>query len=362
MSPSPNRLMLLPLLVLAVMHAMACDRGNDIRVRSVTEGRSVRFWSRNDPRDQTEGASLAVKRIRGEWRLAGGVMPDTSSPLINPLLMAGSDRQIVVFDHGDGVLKAFAVTGHPLWTFGRLGQGPWEFANPTDVRMDGDGAIYLADPANGRITVVGSDGQPRRAIPVPGPFLRIAAPLADGSIWLTGGTTSMALKLAPDGQPLDSIPFPPGIDTLAPIVRVVEAAGGPEGGLALGFYRGSWLGIVAPDGSKSGREISAPEFVEFPAPLRLKLGDAVVTRLPAEVRAVALEMVIDDGRLHVLVADTTWLHGRRLDSYTYPAGRYLGSRQLPARLSAMTISRGHLIGLVADPAPMAGVWRWEAGE
>jgi hypothetical protein len=349
-------------LVAAVLLALACNRAKDDPAQSLTEGPFDRFWTRSDARDHAGRTSTAMKRIRGEWRPAGGVPPDTGSAIINPLLVAGSGRQIVAFDHGDGILKAFAVTGHLLWTFGRPGQGPWEFANPTDLRMDGWGVIYVADPANGRVTVVGSDGQPRRVIPVPRPFLRIASTLADGSIWLTGGTTAMALKVSPDGQPLDSIPFPPGIDTLAPIVRVVEAAGGPEGGLALGFYRASWLGIVAPDGPKSGREISAPEFVAFPAPLRLKLGDAVVTRLHAEARVVTLEMVIDDGRFHVLVADTTWPHGRRLDSYAYPEGTYLGSRQLPARVSAMTLSRGRLIGLVTDPAPMVGVWRWEVGE
>lgn len=68
----------------------------------------------------------------------GGVAVDRERVVIADT----QNHRVVAFDRASGAL---------LWSAGRFGRGPGEFALPTDVALDEDGAAYVVDSENSRV-------------------------------------------------------------------------------------------------------------------------------------------------------------------------------------------------------------------
>ena len=90
-------------------------------------------------------------------RLIGGEPDDTT--LLLPGFMAFQNGHLLVYDYGDTRLKVFDPDGTWLWSFGRFGEGPGEFSNPTDVMIGADGLLWVLDEDAGRITRVTPGGE-----------------------------------------------------------------------------------------------------------------------------------------------------------------------------------------------------------
>ncbi|OQX18410.1 MAG: hypothetical protein BWK76_07610 [Desulfobulbaceae bacterium A2] len=71
----------------------------------------------------------------------------------------------------DGVncrIQAFSSAGSYLFTFGRPGTGPGEFAFPLGMDIDESGRVYVADSRNQKIQIFSAKGDFISEIPVPG--------------------------------------------------------------------------------------------------------------------------------------------------------------------------------------------------
>jgi DNA-binding beta-propeller fold protein YncE len=78
-----------------------------------------------------------------------------------------ADGTIYVVDGVNGRIKAFSPSGSPLFTIGRPGTGPGEFAFPLGIDLDESGRVYVADSRNHRIQIFSATGEFISEIPVP---------------------------------------------------------------------------------------------------------------------------------------------------------------------------------------------------
>lgn len=74
---------------------------------------------------------------------------------------------IYVVDGVNGRIQAFSPSGSYLFTIGRPGTGPGEFAFPLGMDIDESGRIYVADSRNHRIQIFTAKGDFISEIPVP---------------------------------------------------------------------------------------------------------------------------------------------------------------------------------------------------
>lgn len=77
------------------------------------------------------------------------------------------DGTIYVVDGVNGRVKAFSPSGSFLFTIGRPGTGPGEFAFPLGIGLGNSGRIYIADSQNHRIQIFSATGDFISEIPVP---------------------------------------------------------------------------------------------------------------------------------------------------------------------------------------------------
>lgn len=93
---------------------------------------------------------------------------------------------IVLGDSSDGTVRLYAPDGRLRLTLGRKGSGFGEFTNPGFPRFRGDGTLHVADAANARVTVFGSDGMLLRSVQLR-PLISLSGfvPLEDGRYLVT---------------------------------------------------------------------------------------------------------------------------------------------------------------------------------
>jgi hypothetical protein len=121
---------------------------------------------------ETPHIAFSRNVVETNWDTAvsiGGSRNDTL--LSDPRLLAATSDLIVVYDRGVGDVAAFDRNGDSVWRFGRTGAGPGEFLSPSDLAASDDGAIWVVDPGNTRVTVLNRDGSQARLLPVAGDFI-----------------------------------------------------------------------------------------------------------------------------------------------------------------------------------------------
>src|SRR5262249_36051198 len=105
-------------------------------------------------------------------------------------------------------IQVLSPTGQPLAQWGTRGPAPGQFWSPSDVAVDKNGQVYVADSSNQRIQVLSSTG-----LPVaqwgwegqdPGEFELPSALSVDdaGNIYVSDTRNSRIQKISPTGQPL----------------------------------------------------------------------------------------------------------------------------------------------------------------
>ncbi len=65
----------------------------------------------------------------------------------------GTDRLLYILDQGNSRIMVLDQNLKFVRQIGRVGQGPGEMIEPTDLDLDDDNNIYAADPINSRITI-----------------------------------------------------------------------------------------------------------------------------------------------------------------------------------------------------------------
>lgn len=127
-------------------------------------------------------------------------------------ITVGSDR-IYVLDRQVPAVRVYDLDGGYLFSFGRSGEGPGEFRDPSSIAAHPlDGRIFVRDSRTGRINIYSADGDPLDAFRIASTF-----------------NTSRPFTMTDDGTLYTMVLTNPGADVVE--WRMGMAGYGPEGAL-----------------------------------------------------------------------------------------------------------------------------------
>lgn len=288
-----------------------------------------------------------------EWKPAwvrGGAEADTT--LETPHGIAAEGGLVYVLERFGHRVTAFRQEdGSLAWVAGREGSGPGELKRPSAIAALPDGGVAVADPGNGRLTLLGRDGRVRGSVPLRGeaahPFA--LCPLADGTFVLAGATVGRdpVTRIAADGTVLEHHPLPWRDLAEGPVSRryalLATDAGGGACWLALGKGRGFAR-------YRAGGFEPARRYVElFDLPEYVVTGDRTRWReRPVDDRHAATGVAVEGGRLLVAFMGLTPSRGRLLDVYDARTGAYLHTLRSPKSIHGLASAAGRLFVLTTQ--------------
>ena len=287
------------------------------------------------------------------WKKSVVVEGSLDSDLLRPLLMIARDSSIYVYDYGDQSLKAFSVLGPLRWRFGRSGQGPGEFGNPTDIQLDPSGNLWIADPQTSRITVVSNGGKLLRTIPQSSMVERVV-PLAAGQFlsFAFSGDKPRFERKDSTGRAMGAILYPAWMDSTPSLVSELRTAVSSDGiNIFLGsFYSGRMLRLRG--GDSVVKEMITVETHAFPKPISYSPNkNMTVRRLPPDARPTIRSISADAKFAYALILGSGDERGRIVDLYRTADGLYAGSWILPERAIAISVTPRGVAALVSDELP-----------
>jgi hypothetical protein len=197
----------------------------------------------------TIGDTLVVRTVSGSmWGDTARLVPEVSIGMFDGpeeylfgqivSLAHGPDGSIYVMDRHVPALRVYNPYGTYRATFGRQGEGPGEYRGPDGgLNVLSDGRVLLRDPANARVQVYSSEGEPLDTWRIRGNFntsqrmivdrrdrayaMILLDPEADVRDWTTG-----LVQILPDGTPGDTLEIPDTPWEPARIVASNETEGG----------------------------------------------------------------------------------------------------------------------------------------
>jgi len=166
--------------------ALVVDSRGELYVLDSELGWIYRFAADGTPRGRFAGPEARFFHPRG-------------------LAIDETDR-LYVADTGGCRVVVYNTAGERLSQLGWKGGGPGELLEPTDVILDGRGALYVVDTSNRRVQRLDLWGgyQAEWPIPVAGPYNGSHLALApDGSLLMTAPEQHQIQRYAPDGKLLN---------------------------------------------------------------------------------------------------------------------------------------------------------------
>ena len=311
-------------------------------------------------------------KVVEDFRVGGsqwGENPDEElSYSKNTSVTLGPNGQIFVAASATSRVVVFSGDGEFVRSFGRAGEGPGEFRNPSAMAWDGSDRLWVAGGMSGRYHVFDSIGTYQKSVPRPVHYLaRLQHPL----VWDPAGT------LVDEGAGDDGMLLYLRVDTLGHLVDTAAAIARLEGPPALRNVRTmpTWesLSLVRAHYVPRVRWSLAPDGTVWPAvsgQLRLvqttRSGDTLrivetshrPSELDAEDRAVIAEglaeagisrgdielvrpvfdaiHVMDDGHILVGIIERVGEDPGTFDVFD-PEGYFLGSIDVGFRLRSHNI-------------------------
>jgi sugar lactone lactonase YvrE/4-amino-4-deoxy-L-arabinose transferase-like glycosyltransferase len=162
--------------------ALIVDNRGDLYVLDSEQGWIYRFAADGTPLERFAGPEARLFHPRG-------------------LAIDEADR-LYVADTGGCRVVVYNTAGERLTQLGWKGEGPGELLEPTDVALDGRGAIYVVDTSNQRVQQLDPWGGYRAewSIPAAGPYNGPHLALApDGSLLMTAPEQHQIQRYSPDG-------------------------------------------------------------------------------------------------------------------------------------------------------------------
>lgn len=137
--------------------------------------------------------------------------------------------RIYVLEEQAQELRVFDASGRHVRTIGRKGGGPGEFARAVDLELGPHGHLWVADPSNGRVSVIDTAGILRRELRIPGGFVIIPWP---GGFDRAGRYYVPVPRQSDDGFGMALLRYGPDLAAGAGAGRGSDPAGGAEAGTA----------------------------------------------------------------------------------------------------------------------------------
>lgn len=301
------------------------------------------------------GATQKARRtfLRAEWRTRVLVGSTLDSDLLNPDLLETRGTTYYLYDYGDHRVKAFNSDGTLRWQFGRDGRGPNEFVNPTDLKVDANGFVWLVDPQNARVTIVAPDGRSARSFPTESLAERLM-PLGDLTCLIFGFSQDShdIVRVDSLGRRLARLAKPAWMDSAPSLVSELRVSVRRDGqfGVIASRYSGRLLAVRA--GASALRDLPAIETQPFPAPVSYTpRAGLVVRRFPPDARPLVRAITSDEANVYVLIGGVHRERGRIVDIYATPSGAYRGSYLLPEAVSGISARRNGFAALMTDSVP-----------
>jgi len=116
--------------------------------------------SSTNGQSRPQSAPAQIKAIIFKEELSIGVAEGDENYTFGSLVVFNVDNQgnIFAMDWDDKHVKKFGPDGKHILTFGRAGQGPGEFRNPSGVRFTEDGTLYISKNFGNKILFFDQDG------------------------------------------------------------------------------------------------------------------------------------------------------------------------------------------------------------
>lgn len=281
---------------------------------------------------------------------------NVSSPLLNPLLFDAGHGIAVVFDYGDHAVKAVSLeTGDVVWQSGQRGQGPWEFANPTDIAVGKADSVWVLDPANSRISVFGPDGSQGRTIRADQDSYHRFALSRDGFYAARGDVQQgLVAKLAPDLALVGDLTVPTWVPELTYFSSELRMTADANGSLVVVAFRYTGRILVNTPDPMNLREVVAAATADEPEEIVLRPpGGGVARRLAPDTRSLVREVAVDGNDIYVLSfgesGEGDWT-SNVIDIYAADTG-YQHSLRLNRPASGIAATNGRIVLLETDMLP-----------
>jgi hypothetical protein len=298
----------------------------------------------------------------GVWQHVGGIPGGVESELLNPTPMAVTQREIILYDFADQRVKAFSHEGNLLWAVGRAGAGPREFRNPTDLQRAPDGTIWITDPSNQRLSIIGDEGEFAKLVRIPA-SVRRCAPISNAACWaMSFANEVFLLRLDTTGAVAERVDPPSWLANVPPYVREGFIMATPTGMFAIVafLYSDRWMRIdAAPTRLHLFRGL-AP--TEFPRLMQYQSPRGVITRVDTTASEVVKTIAVSPSRVFILSATVNEGFSDIVDTYWVVNGEYAGSFRLPQPAHRIALTPdGNIVALLADAnaAPEVKIWRFE---
>jgi hypothetical protein len=113
-----------------------------------------------DGQSKSDSASAQIKAIVFKEELSIGVIEGDENYMFGSAVVFNVDDRgnIFAMDWDRKHVKKFGPDGKHLLTFGRAGQGPGEFRNPSGVRFNKDGILYISENFGNKIMFFDGSG------------------------------------------------------------------------------------------------------------------------------------------------------------------------------------------------------------
>lgn len=175
--------------VIGKAHGLRVDKDDNVWVTDIGKHVVIKY--------SPEGKQLL---LLGKSGMAG----DSEDQFNMPTDVAfGLSGELYISDgYGNSRVCKYTTSGKFVKTWGHKGPGPGEFNTPHQVRVDGEGRVYVADRENKRIQIFDAEGKLLHLAPGPAPYGLTL--VKDGSLYVADGVANTVLHLDSRGNVLQT--------------------------------------------------------------------------------------------------------------------------------------------------------------
>lgn len=276
--------------------------------------------------------------------------------VLYPMLLAAHGRDVIVYDEAERRVVRVRPDGRIAWAHGREGSGPGEFRRVTDLAVDAQGRLLVADAENARLTLIGADGSLLGSVAVGQPALRVE-PATGTTVLLVQLPLPLFDRFDIETRQFTPLPRPPGLsmDARDMVAQDFHSATTSDGTVVAAFVYASYLAVLD-SGLARARLVQTIDSQPWPprgggddAPG--PRGERTISSLPRSARVLQGDVTAMGRHVWILAALRGSPSGQVLDLYEPGTFAYRCSLAAPRWYTAIAASDSALFLLRHDPEP-----------